>query len=111
MALSDATKEVMARHEALRTADRNVPRPPIPLYTGPTVPSAYDAGWQRFTNLTQDQIAWFQAQPEWKAFVATQPAQPFTAAQMNPTPVLKVMPNPTGVTAAFKPTSLKGPTT
>lgn len=46
---------------------------PEPIYTGPDVPVSYDPNWQMFTNLTTDQIAWFQAQPEWKSFVATQP--------------------------------------
>lgn len=39
-------------------------------YSGPAVPTAYDVNWQIYTNLTPDQIAWFQAQPEWANFVA-----------------------------------------
>ena len=70
------------------------PSPQIPtIYTGPDIPTAYDANWQYFTNLTSDQIAWFQAQPEWAAFVATQPATPFSATQMNPAPITVVAKN------------------
>lgn len=43
---------------------------PVRIYSGPIVPNAYDPNWQYFTNLTKDQIAWFQAQPEWSDFVA-----------------------------------------
>jgi hypothetical protein len=54
------------------------PSPQKPtIYSGPAVPVAYDLGWQLFTNLTPDQIAWFQAQPEWATFTAAQPANPF----------------------------------
>lgn len=48
--------------------------PPSPqpkkIYDGPAIPSVYDPTWQYFTNLTKDQIAWFQAQPEWQNFVS-----------------------------------------
>lgn len=43
---------------------------PNRTYNGPAVPVVYDPNWQLFTNLTQAQIAWFQAQPEWTAKVA-----------------------------------------
>lgn len=33
-------------------------------YTGPSIPTAYDPGWQTYTNLTQEQIAAFQSFPE-----------------------------------------------
>ena len=59
------------------------PQKPV-IYTGPAVPATWDPDWQHFKNLTPAQIAWFQAQPQWAAFVATQPANPFTATQMNP---------------------------
>lgn len=48
-------------------------------YLGPSVPVAYDAGWQLFTNLTPAQIAWFQAQPEWQNFLAYVAISPATA--------------------------------
>jgi hypothetical protein len=42
------------------------------IYTGPPVPTEYGAvnsdgpdDWQYFTNLTPEQIAWYQSQPEW----------------------------------------------
>jgi hypothetical protein len=38
--------------------------PPPKLYTGPTVPIAYDPAWQTYTNLTPAQIAAFQAFPQ-----------------------------------------------
>lgn len=43
--------------------------PSIPVYTGPSVPTAYDSSWQLYTNLTPAQIDWFQAQPEWQSFI------------------------------------------
>lgn len=39
-------------------------------YNGPDIPQSYDPDWQHFTNLTKDQIAWFQAQPEWSDFIS-----------------------------------------
>lgn len=36
---------------------------PQKSYTGPAVPTAYEASWQTYTNLTQPQIAAFQAFP------------------------------------------------
>lgn len=51
---------------------------PITLFQSPpnsngndgAAPLAYDRGWQYFTNLTPEQVAWFQAQPEWQNFCA-----------------------------------------
>lgn len=43
---------------------------PNRIYSGPEVPTAYDPNWQLFTNLTPNQIAWFQSQPEWGDFVS-----------------------------------------
>jgi hypothetical protein len=79
------------------------------LYTGPDVPTAYDPDWQHFTSLTPDQIAWFQAQPEWATVVANSTAflqskgmsNPFTDEQMNP-PIIKVISSSKTATAAFK---------
>lgn len=61
---------------------------PNRIYSGPVVPVAYDSNWQYFTNLTMDQVAWFQAQPEWAAYVATQPAVTFPQAPANRQPVV-----------------------
>lgn len=62
------------------------PSPQIPTtYFGPAMPTAYDVNWQYFTNLTKDQIAWFQAQPEWQNFlsyVALSPAAAIVAAPL-----------------------------
>lgn len=40
------------------------------IYGGPATPIAYDPNWQYFTNLTKEQVTWFQAQPEWLNFKA-----------------------------------------
>lgn len=41
------------------------PTPPLStIYTGPTIPPAYDPRWPSFTNLTPAQIAVFQSFPE-----------------------------------------------
>jgi hypothetical protein len=80
-------------HLSARQKPGYTPSPQKPtVYNGPVVPVAYDPDWQHFKNLTPAQIAWFQAQPEWAAFVAMQPATPFTAVQMNPPikPVIKL---------------------
>ena len=44
--------------------------PHVRIYTGPDIPTAYDPAWQYFTNLTSDQVSWFQAQPEWQNFLS-----------------------------------------
>lgn len=47
------------------TASPPVMRQPAQMrYSGPPVPTAYDPNWQKYTNLTKPQIAWFQAQPQ-----------------------------------------------
>lgn len=51
---------------------------PIKLFQSPpasnnndgAMPLAYDRGWQHFTNLTPEQVAWFQAQPEWQNYIS-----------------------------------------
>lgn len=56
------------------------PSPQKPtIYSGPNTPTAFDPDWQRFTNLNADQIAWFQAQPEWQNFLAYVALSPATA--------------------------------
>lgn len=63
------------------------PPPKVTIYTGPAVPVAYDPNWQLFTNLKPEQVAWFQAQPEWADFVAWVALNPVTAtinAQVSP---------------------------
>ncbi len=35
------------------------------------LPPTYDPQWQFFRNLTPNQIAWFQAQPDWLVFYAS----------------------------------------
>lgn len=57
---------------------------PIIIYSGPATPTAYDPNWQYFTNLTPDQIAWFQAQPEWQNFLAAVALSPTTATAAMP---------------------------
>ncbi len=62
----------MGSNQLLERPPGFIPREPrAVLYSGPAVPIAYDANWQLFTDLTKDQIAWFQAQPEWAAKVAS----------------------------------------
>lgn len=61
---------------------------PNRTYSGPDVPIAYDQNWQYFTNLTKDQIAWFQAQPEWANFKAYVALSPKTATVGVPTAVV-----------------------
>lgn len=56
----------------------NTMPPPIRTYTGSATPAAYDPNWQYFTNLTPDQIAWFQAQPEWQNFLSYRALSPKT---------------------------------
>lgn len=58
---------------------KNVLPQPNRTYSGPLVPVAYDANWQLFNNLTQDQIAWFQAQPQWQDFVSWVALSPVAA--------------------------------
>lgn len=58
--------QILKRHPNLQSA----PQPKM-IYDGPEVPTAFDPNWQYFTNLTPNQIAWFQAQPEWNSFVAS----------------------------------------
>lgn len=58
------------------------------VYSGPDTPAAYNEDWQYFTNLTPDQIAWFQAQPEWQNFLAYVALSPFTATAAVPVAVV-----------------------
>jgi hypothetical protein len=46
-----------------------LPLPPV-LYTGPAVPTEWDAKWQSYTNLTRAQISAFQAMPQDLLFYA-----------------------------------------
>lgn len=82
---------------------------PVTIYSGPTVPTAYDSNWQYFTNLTLDQIAWFQAQPEWAAFLAYVALSPKTATPATPAVVvsgaLSIAGNSPTQTALFVPPS------
>lgn len=65
------------------------PSPPINrTYIGPDVPVAYQDGWQYFNNLTADQIAWFQAQPEWQNFLSYVALSPQTATVATPVAVV-----------------------
>lgn len=52
---------------------------PVTVYSGPDVPVAYDPNWQLYRNLTEDQKAWFRAQPEWGDFLAAVALSPATA--------------------------------
>lgn len=56
------------------------PQPP-PKYGSDKIPTAYDANWQFYVDLTLEQIAAFQAMPEWAAYVATQPVTDWAARQ------------------------------
>lgn len=46
--------------------------PPLKTISGlnGALPTTWDAGWQLYTDLTKEQIAAFQAMPEWQIFVA-----------------------------------------
>jgi hypothetical protein len=44
-----------------------------PRRNDPSIPTVYDAKWQFYVDLTQEQIAAYQAMPEWAAYCATQP--------------------------------------
>lgn len=59
------------------------------IYSGPTIPLVYDIDWQHFTNLTKDQIAWFQAQPEWQDFLSYVALSPKAASAAAPIAVVK----------------------
>jgi hypothetical protein len=61
---------------------------PVTIYSGPSVPIAYDPNWQFFTNLTPAQIAWFQAQPEWQNFLQYFALSPTTATAGVPVAVV-----------------------
>lgn len=63
-----------------RIIDNYIPSPPVNrTYSGPAIPAAYDPNWQLYNNLTADQIARFQAQPEWQNFVSWVALSPSTA--------------------------------
>lgn len=66
--------------------------PPSPqkptIYSGPLVPVSYDPDWQYFTNLTSDQIAWFQARPEWQNFLSYVALSPTIATVAAPIAVV-----------------------
>lgn len=72
--------------------DNFVPSPqPNRTYSGPTVPQSYDPNWQFFSNLTKDQILWFQAQPEWQNFLAYVALSPKTAQAATPVVIVDSM--------------------
>lgn len=71
---------------------------PNRTYNGPTVPTLYDPNWQYFTNLTADQIAWFQAQPEWANFLAYVALSPPTATIGVPVAVVNSVLQTVGIT-------------
>lgn len=55
--------------------------PPPPKRNNPSIPGVYDDKWQFYVDLTADQIAAYQAMPEWAAYVATQPVTDWVARQ------------------------------
>lgn len=80
---------------------RQPPAPQKPTqYAGPAVPAAYDDNWQYFTNLTPDQIAWFQAQPEWQNFLTFVALNPKAAAVGAPQAVVNSALQAAGQTVA-----------
>lgn len=64
------------------------PPPPAQIYTGPLVPVAYDDNWQHFINLTPEQIAWYEAQPEWQNFCSYVALVPEAASVAMPAEVV-----------------------
>lgn len=67
------------------------------------MPLAYDINWQRYTNLTADQIQWFQAQPEWQNFLTYVVLSPQTATVATPVAVVNGVLQVHGQVIATKP--------
>lgn len=82
-------EQIRARRDALREAVLNS-KPP--MYSGPEIPTAFDPNWQSFVNLTPDQIAWFQAQPEWRNFLASAELNPAATVTINTNSLLNAGP-------------------
>lgn len=72
----------------MRKPEPNPSPQKLRVYTGPPTPIAYDDNWQFFTNLTSDQVAWFQAQPEWVNYLAYVALSPNTAQAGAPASVV-----------------------
>lgn len=82
----DADRDIMPTQTPGFLKSKPSPQP-NKIYGGPDVPLVYDSNWQYFTNLTPAQIAWFQAQPEWRNFtswVALSPAAATLNANVSP---------------------------
>lgn len=69
-------------------------------YVGADVPTAYDENWQYFTNLTPNQIAWFQSCPEWQNFLSYVALSPKTASAAAPVSVVNSALQTAGLTVA-----------
>lgn len=52
------------------------------------LPTAYDDGWQLFTDLSPEQIAAYQAMPEWQNFLDYVALSPKTATTATPAAVV-----------------------
>lgn len=76
---------------------------PSRIYSGPAIPVSYDSNWQYFTNLTLDQIAWFQAQPEWQNYIAYVALSPKTAQAGVPIAVVNATLQAVGQVVISKP--------